>query len=257
MFFPAFCITSLAPSSSRVSRPKSPVPHLKSPCDPDGFPAAVSLPAQQGSAPHGWLRAGVNWAHTRLTQLSGRKAVCISPIRKNPLFSSQIKPAFSIWVGKREALEAVPGITVSSPAWPAPGRSLAAALPPHSDPLHPCRCSCCDFGFHMWQGQARCLKNCKSQVASGRPEASAGQQMLLVPSVAQDGFQGPQEYWFASWPQAQAGSLDAAVMWLSINTDYRFLLRTLSLHPVCVFFFSRTAFSRYAASRCTLPCAVI
>lgn len=86
-------------------------------------------------------------------------------------------------------------------------------------------------------------KKVKSQVASGRPEASAGQQMLLAPRVSWDQH-GPQEYLFASWPQSQLGSLDAAAVWIFIATDdYLSLLLTLRLHPVCVPCFWSSVFS--------------
>lgn len=147
-----------------------------------------------------------------LTELAPGR--CGSPAGKRCefLFSSQIKPASSVWVRKGEALEAVPGVAASSPACPAHQPAEVTSLPSHLTVslTHSCPCSCCDLA--LLRCRDRHTAESESQVASGRPEASAGQQMLLAPSVSQDRSHRPQEYLFASWPQSQLGSLDAAAI---------------------------------------------
>lgn len=103
------------------------------------------------------------------------------------------------------------------PAWPAHYPVQAISLPSlltmallHSHPCF-CCCSCCDLALTHYRDRHAAEKESKSQVASGRPEASAGQQMLLAPRVSWDQHR-PQEYLFASCPQSQLGSLDAATV---------------------------------------------
>lgn len=49
-----------------------------------------------------------------------------------------------------------------------------------------CSCSCCDLALTHCRDRHAAEKDSKSQVASGRPEASAGQQMLAAPRVSWD-----------------------------------------------------------------------
>lgn len=167
-----------------------------------------------------------------------------------------MKPASSVGVGKGEALEVVPGVSASSPAWPTRYLAQAASLPSHlAVPLpHSYSCSCCDLALTHCRDRHNCWKRKQTPSSFWKTGGICRPADAACPSVPQDQSHGPREYLFASWPQSQLGYLDAASTWIFITTDdYLFLLRTLSLHPVRVHWFLRTTFSYY----CDLVLVVI
>ena len=156
------------------------------------------------------------------------------PLEREILFSSQMKPAFSIRLGKGEALVGVPVITVSSPAWPASRRSpLVGCISPVSQRPVPVPAS--------WLSRVRAYKPARAKELLEEQRHVQASRCCQCPACLRT--MGLRNICLHADLSPMWGLWRPQFSCLSITRDYLFSLCTFCLPPVCVDFFSRTTFS--------------